>query len=115
MDESAQTRSMNAALSGVRVLDLSQFEAGASCAEALAWFGADVVKVEEPKYSTSARYATTERPAVDSYDFILLNANKRSIACDLESERGKKQLRQLIVNADVLVENMSPGIIERLG
>ena len=75
------------ALSGVRVVDLSQYDAGASCAEMLAWFGADVVKVE-PAEGASGRYAATEKPGVDSCEFMLLNANKRSVTCDLDSECG---------------------------
>ena len=114
MDQSPRNPEMNTALSGVRVVDLSQYDAGTSCAEFLAWLGADVVKIESPA-GGSGRYATTERPGVDSYDFILLNANKRSVTCDLESERGKDSLSKLIANADVVVENMVPGAAERLG
>ena len=114
MDQSPRNPEMNTALSGVRVVDLSQYDAGTSCAEFLAWLGADVVKIESPA-GGSGRYATTERPGVDSYDFILLNANKRSVTCDLESERGKDSLSKLIANADVVVENMVPGVAEQLG
>ena len=105
---------MNSALSAVRVVELCEFDAGAACAEALAWFGADVVKVETSA-AANARYATTEKPGIDSYDFILLNANKRSVRCDLESGRGKEQLSKLIVNADIVVEHLAPGAVERLG
>ena len=103
------------ALHGIRIVDLTQFEAGTSCTEALAWLGADVVKVEQPGQGDRGRIVNTDRPGVDSHFFVLLNANKRSLACDLKSERGKALLRKLIVNADVLVENMAPGVIERLG
>ncbi len=114
MDQSAPKSEANAALSGVRVVELSQFDAGAGCAEILAWLGADVVKVESA-VSESGRYAATERAGVDSYEFILLNANKRSVMCDLETDRGKQHLRQLIANADVVVEHLAPGVVERLG
>src|SRR5580693_7217019 len=100
MEHAPQNPGMNPALSGVRVLDLSRFDAGASCAEILAWFGADVVKIEEPTLAGGGRYATTEKPGVDSYDFILLNANKRSVTCGFEAESGKENLRQLVANAD---------------
>ena len=115
MNQSSQDPGLNPALSGIKVVDLSQFDTGTSCAETLAWLGADVVKIEEPGRGDRGRYATTEKPGVDSYEFILLNANKRSVACDLESASGKETLRKLIAAADVLVENMVPGTTERLG
>jgi len=115
MKQSEQTQGTKAALSGVKVLDLTQFESGTSCTEFLAWLGADVVKIEEPRRGESGRFASTEIQDVDSYYFILLNANKRSVACDLKSEEGKQLLLRLITKADVMIENMAPGAIERLG
>ncbi|HEY1298761.1 MAG TPA: CoA transferase [Chloroflexota bacterium] len=103
------------ALAGVRVVDLTQFEAGTSCTETLAWLGADVIKVEEPKRGDQGRAASSERAGVDSYYFLLLNANKRSVTCNLKDPRGRELLCQLIQQADVFVENFSPGTIERLG
>ena len=107
MSQSPQNPGASPALSGVKVLDLCQFESGTSCTETLAWLGADVVKIEEPGRGERGRFASTERPGVDSYYFILLNANKRSVTCDLKSERGKETLRKLIAKADVMVENMA--------
>ena len=104
-----------AALTGVRVLDLSQFEAGPSCTETLAWLGADVIKVEEPGRGDQGRYASTDRPNVDSHYFMLLNANKRSITLNLREPRGKEILRAMLPRADVFVENFAPGTVERLG
>jgi formyl-CoA transferase len=103
------------ALAGVKVLDLTQFEAGTSATETLAWLGADVIKVENPQGGEQGRYASRDRPDADSYYFLLLNANKRSITCNLKSERGKALLRAMIPEADVFIENFAPGVIERLG
>src|SRR5438876_3887721 len=103
------------ALAGIKVIDLTQFEAGTSCTETLAWLGAEVIKVEEPKQGDQGRRASTEKPGVDSFYFMLLNANKKSVTCNLKEERGKVILRSLIEKGDVFVENFGPGVIERLG
>ena len=114
MNESSRDPGMNTALSGLKVVDLTQYEAGTSCTETLAWLGADVVKIEPPS-GESGRFASTEKRGLDSYYFIVLNANKRSVICDLKSERGREILRKLILKADIVIENMAPGAIERLG
>jgi formyl-CoA transferase len=103
------------ALKGIKVLDLTQFEAGPSCTEALAWFGADVVKVEEPTRGEPGRWGMTDRADADSHYFIYYNLNKRSVTCNLKSEEGKALLRRMIEKADVLIENMAPGTFARLG
>jgi formyl-CoA transferase len=103
------------ALQGVRVLDLTQFEAGPSCTEALAWLGADVVKVEEPNRGEPGRWGFSDRSDADSHYFIYYNLNKRSITCNLKTEQGKALLARLIEKVDVLVENMAPGTFARLG
>jgi formyl-CoA transferase len=105
----------NTALSGVRVLDFTQFEAGPSCTEALAWLGADVVKVENPNRGDPGRLAASEDGKTDAFYFLLFNANKRSITCDLKSEEGLTLARRLIGEADVMIENFAPGLIEKLG
>ena len=102
------------ALDGIRVLDLSQFEAGPSCAETLAWLGADVIKIEPPGGEQSRR-ALSERPDIDSVFFCLLNANKRAVTLNLKSERGKQIFTELVKSADVVLENLGPGSMERLG
>ncbi|MBV8451952.1 MAG: formyl-CoA transferase [Deltaproteobacteria bacterium] len=106
---------MEKALAGVKVLDLTQFEAGTSCTEMLAWLGADVIKVEPPKMGEQGRWMITEKPGVDSHYFILLNANKRSITLNLKSERGKEIFLELVKQVDVLSENYSLGTLESFG
>jgi formyl-CoA transferase len=103
------------ALNGIKVLDLTQFEAGPSCTEALAWFGADVVKVEEPHRGEPGRWGFSDRADADSHYFIYYNLNKRSVTCNLKSDGGKALLRRMIGKADVLIENMAPGTFARLG
>jgi len=103
-----------ACLAGVRVLDLSQFEAGPSCTEALAWLGAEVVKVENPRGGDPGRSIFGE-PGGDSFYFLIFNANKKSLAIDLKSAAGKKLVLDMAGRADVFVENFAPGAIERLG
>jgi formyl-CoA transferase len=115
MDHPQREKKGATALGGIRVLDLTQFEAGTSATEALAWLGADVIKVENPNGGEQGRSASTDKPGVDSHYFILLNANKRSITLNLKDERGKRILRDMIPKADIFVENFAPGVIERLG
>lgn len=104
-----------ASLNGVRVLDLTQFEAGTSCTETLAWLGADVVKIEEPTRGEQGRFASRDVPELDAWYFIMLNANKRSVTLNLRSDDGKRVLGRMIERADVMIENFGPGTIERMG
>src|SRR5688572_13866676 len=101
-----------AALEGMRILDLTQYEAGPSATQALAWLGADVVKVERPGVGDPAR--ATGGTAVSSY-YHHWNANKRSVALDLGHPDGRELLLELAPRFDVLVENFGPGVIEKLG
>jgi crotonobetainyl-CoA:carnitine CoA-transferase CaiB-like acyl-CoA transferase len=103
-------------LTGIRVLDCTQFEAGPSCTEALAWLGAEVVKVENPKSGDPGRESFGGKaPGMDSWYFLLFNANKKSIAVNLKSPRGLSLVKDLARKADVFIENFAPGAIERLG
>ena len=102
-------------LEGVRILDFTQFEAGPSCTEALAWLGADVVKVENPNRGDPGRRLKPNHPDDDPYYFHILNANKRSMTANLKSPEGLELIRDLIRKADVMIENFAPGAIERLG
>jgi formyl-CoA transferase len=102
------------ALEGVTVVDLTQFEAGPSCTETLAWLGATVIKVEPPDGEQS-RGASTDERGVDSPYFMLMNANKKSVTLNLKHEKGKAMLTELIRKGDVFIENFGPGTIERMG
>ena len=102
-------------LNDVKVVDFTQFEAGTTCTEALAWMGADVVKVENPKLGDPGRRLRTNQPDDDPYYFHIFNANKKSIAVNLKSEKGLTLVKDMLSSADVLVENFAPGAIERLG
>src|SRR5271166_4548924 len=101
-------------LAGVRVLDLTQFEAGPSCTETLAWLGAEVVKVENPKSGDPGR-GIGATDGDNSWYFLQFNANKKSVTVNLKSPRGLDQVKQMARKADVFVENFAPGAIERLG
>lgn len=102
-------------LAGVRVLDLTQFEAGPSCTEALAWLGADVVKVENPKGGDPGRGSIGAAPGKDSWYFLLFNANKRSLTVNLKAPQGVALVKDLARQADIFIENFAPGAVERLG
>jgi crotonobetainyl-CoA:carnitine CoA-transferase CaiB-like acyl-CoA transferase len=97
-------------LAGIRVLDLSQFEAGPTCTEALAWMGAEVVKVENPKGGEAGRTGFS-----DPIYFMMYNANKKSVTVNLKDERGLALVKDMAKQADVFVENFAPGAVERLG
>jgi len=102
-------------LEGVRVVDFTQFEAGPSCTEALAWLGAEVVKIENPKTGDPGRRLRPGKPDDDPWYFHQFNANKKSVTLNLKSPRGLEIVKNLLKKADVTVENMAPGTIERLG
>src|SRR3954447_11961328 len=103
-------------LAGVRVLDLSQFEAGPSCTEVLALLGAEVVKVENPRGGEPGRIlGTGPKPGADAYYFMVYNANKKSVTVHLKSPRVVALVKEMAAQADVFIENMAPGTIEKLG
>ena len=100
---------MAGALDGLRILDMTQYEAGTSCTQALAWLGADVVKVESPERGDPGRGVNG-----NAEYFVVWNSNKRSLALDLKSARGHALLLEMAPNFDVFVENYGPGVVERL-
>jgi len=95
-------------LSGINVLDFTAFEAGTACTETLAWLGAEVWKVERPKLGELSRYSLAD-PGKD------MNMNKKSITCNLKKPEGQALMKELLCKADVMVENMGPGFIEKNG
>ena len=102
------------ALDGLRILDMTQYEAGTSCTQALAWLGADVVKIEAPGHGDPGRaVGLTSEQAYSSY-FCNWNANKRSVVLNLQSEVGREILLDLVPKFDVFVENYGPGVVEKL-
>ena len=103
------------ALDGVRVLDMTHVQSGPTCTQLLAWFGADVIKVERPGSGDATRGQLRDIPDVDSLYFTMLNSNKRSITLNTKLETGKAIFTQLIAACDVLVENFAPGALDRMG
>ena len=106
---------MAKALDGVRILDMTHVQSGPTCTQLLAWFGADVIKVERPGIGDITRGQLRDLPDVDSLYFTMLNHNKRSVTLDTKSERGKKIFTDLIKHCDVMVENFAPGVLDRMG
>jgi formyl-CoA transferase len=106
---------MGKALEGVRVLDFTHVQSGPTCTQLLAWFGADVIKVERPGTGDITRGQLRDIPNVDSLYFTMLNHNKRSITLDTKNPKGKEVLEALIRTCDVLVENFAPGVLDRMG
>jgi formyl-CoA transferase len=106
---------MSKALDGVRILDFTHVQSGPTCTQLLAWFGADVIKVERAGEGDATRGQLRDIPGVDSLYFTMLNHNKRSITLDTKSAKGRAVLDRLIKECDVLVENFAPGALDRMG
>ena len=106
---------MDQALSNVKVLDLTHVQAGPSCAQMLGFLGADVIKVEDTRGGDSTRTDLAHREDSDSVYFLIFNNNKRAVTLDLKTDKGKEMFIRLAQWADVLVENFSPGMLDRLG
>lgn len=106
---------MSKALSGYRILDFTHVQSGPACTQLLAWFGADVIKVERAGEGDVTRSQLRDIPEADSLYFTMLNSNKRSITLDTKNPKGKAVLEKLIKECDVLVENFAPGALDRMG
>jgi len=106
---------MAKALEGVRILDMTHVQSGPTCTQLLAWFGADVIKVERPVTGDITRGQLRDIDGVDSLYFTMLNGNKRSITLNPKTERGRRIFAGLIKACDVMVENFAPGAIDRMG
>ena len=103
------------ALKGIKVLDFTHVQSGPTCTQLLAWFGADVIKVERPGSGDPTRGQLVDVPGADSLYFTMLNHNKRSLTLNTKNETGKRILERLIKKCDILVENFAPGAMERMG
>ncbi len=106
---------MGKALDGVRILDFTHVQSGPTCTQLLAWFGADVIKVERAGEGDITRGQLRDIPDVDSLYFTMLNHNKRSVTIDAKHPKGKEVLEALVKKCDVLVENFAPGALDRMG
>ena len=106
---------MSKALEGVKILDMTHVQSGPTCTQLLAWFGADVLKVERPGVGDATRGQLQDIPEVDSLYFTMLNGNKRSITLNTKSDEGRAIFTKLIEHCDVMVENFAPGALDRMG
>ena len=102
-------------LAGIKVIDFIGVQAGPACTQLLAWFGGDVLKVERTSGGDVTRRQLRDIPDVDALYFTMLNSNKRSLAIDTKTPEGLAVTEQPIRVSDVLVENFSPGAMDRMG
>jgi formyl-CoA transferase len=105
----------NKPLQGMKIIDFTHVQAGPACTQMLAWFGADVIKVERPGSGDVTRSQLRDIPDVDALYFTMLNSNKRGLTLDTKKPEGKAVLEKLIKESDVLVENFGPGALDRMG
>ena len=106
---------MTKALDDIKIIDFTHVQAGPACTQMLAWFGADVIKVERPGSGDVTRSQLRDIPDVDALYFTQLNSNKRSLTLDTKTKEGKEILEKLIKVSDVMVENFGPGALDRMG
>src|ERR1700691_6033171 len=106
---------MSLPLEGIKIIDFTGVHAGPACTQLLAWFGADVIKVERPGTGDSTRHQLRDIPDVDALYFTMLNSNKRSLTLNTKTPEGKEVFQALIKHCDVLVENFGPAVLDRQG
>ena len=106
---------MTKALDDIKIIDFTHVQAGPACTQMLAWFGADVIKVERPGSGDVTRSQLRDIPDADALYFTQLNSNKRSLTLDTKTAEGKEILEKLIRVSDVMVENFGPGALDRMG
>ena len=104
-----------APLQGIKIVDFTAVQSGPSCTQLLAWLGADVIKIERPGTGDATRKELQFDPNEPSYYFLQLNSDKKSIALDAATPDGKEILTKLIQGADIFVENLHPGAMDKLG
>jgi formyl-CoA transferase len=102
-------------LEGLKIIDFTHVQAGPACTQMLAWFGADVIKIERPGSGDITRSQLRDIPDADALYFTMLNSNKRSLTLDTKTAAGKEVLIKLIKESDVMVENFGPGALDRMG
>jgi crotonobetainyl-CoA:carnitine CoA-transferase CaiB-like acyl-CoA transferase len=118
--QSADNDTLDLPLAGVRIVDLTAFWAGPAATHSLAALGADVIKIESIQRPDGIRYSGGMRTDVDDWweygwVFHAMNTNKRSVTLDLESPDGTRLLKQLVSQADVVIENFSPRVMDQFG
>ncbi|RTL95725.1 formyl-CoA transferase [Ancylobacter aquaticus] len=106
---------MSKPLEGIKIIDFTHVQAGPACTQLLAWFGADVIKVERPGSGDVTRSQLRHVKDADALYFTMLNSNKRSLTLDTKTAQGKEVLTKLIKESDVMVENFGPGALDRMG
>src|SRR5712675_3635310 len=106
---------MELPLEGIKIIDFTGVQAGPACTQLLAWFGAEVLKVERPGVGDVTRNQLRDIPDLDALYFTMLNSNKKSLELNTKTAEGKSILEKLIRDADVLVENFGPGALDRMG
>ncbi|MCB4770671.1 formyl-CoA transferase [Ancylobacter sp. Lp-2] len=106
---------MSKPLEGIKIIDFTHVQAGPACTQLLAWFGADVIKVERPGAGDVTRSQLRHVKDADALYFTMLNSNKRSLTLDTKTPQGKEVLTKLIKESDVMVENFGPGALDRMG
>ena len=107
---------MNTApLQGIKVVDFTSVQSGPSCTQLLAWLGAEVIKIERPGTGDATRNEIQFDPNEPSYYFLQLNSDKKSLTLDAATPDGKEILTKLIQQADVFIENLHPGAMDKLG